>query len=404
MIIKQYLTKLINLYKSFQWFSFAKRHHYSYLALMLGFGLAGYAYLLLFPMLAVVGLLGMQSASLQPLSMDMLSACLSWFALMVFSIGITHHIFSMRFPAPMGVVLKPEQAPRIFSLVADYTQSKWLPKIGGIIITEHFELDIRTIPGNTYPHWPKKMLIIGLPLLQSLSEAQVANLLQRKCLQYKLGSNLFSNWLYQCYVTWPQYASVFRARHRLGDQLIAGFFQLYAPAYRKFAAYAMQQRELNADRLALAQINDVDLFKTIQAESVYRHFFNAIYLPKIRQTMVNGGIRSSSIKPYAGFPAALRKVMTNKRIQLWLEWLLSQSAGNMEPTPALQQRMDTIGHNRLRPPPVVVQAAAALLAPVYTALVPLVDIHWARKTAQLAQGSRAIKRKKPLGLQLRPSV
>ena len=383
MNIKKYFSSLVDLIKTRRLFPFVKQHPYSYFTMVIAVACMGYLYLLLFPVLAIIGLWALQVTAQQQVSAEMLSECLLWLALMVISIAITHHIVSMRFAPPKGVLLKAEQVPKLFALIHKYTQSKLSARIQHVIITEHFELDIRKTPVSGYPVWSHNSLVIGLPLLQCLSEEQFAHALQRRCLQLKLDRHLLGNWMFHLSGVWPRYANAFRARHRLGDQLIAWFFQIYASAYQRFSVYVAQQTELNLESAALAHINDGDLFKTIQTEAVSRYFYNKVYLPKIEQATASGVAAPVSVKPYAGLPSALKKVMTEKRIAQWLAILAQQPEGNREPVPSLIQRMENIGHSRIKPPQLVtISAAKSLFGPAYPAIVQTIDKFWLKHTNQ----------------------
>ena len=155
--------------QSFQLHTFSQERPYYYRVLMLILALLGYVYLLAFPLAAIATLIQLFEVSRQPLSQEIMTTCIIWCGLFIFFVAMSHHIFSLKFPAPQGLTLKPDKAPKLFELLTS-NQQGWL-RISAVIITEKFELEIRKQPICGIPLWSRNVLVIGLPVMQCMPHA-----------------------------------------------------------------------------------------------------------------------------------------------------------------------------------------------------------------------------------------
>ncbi len=73
------------------------------------------------------------------------------------------------FPAPTGTKLKRKQVPELFALVNRLTKSLQAPSFHQILLTSEFNASVCQVPRLGIFGWQKNYLILGLPLMQSLS-------------------------------------------------------------------------------------------------------------------------------------------------------------------------------------------------------------------------------------------
>jgi len=369
----------------FRFHRFAYGYPRIYLFCVLAAALAGYGFLLLFPIATIVGV-GELFEIIQKSQFDIATVtyALIWFAILIFCIAMSYHILTVRFELPKGVSLSSDKAPRLFAVLGDAKSSIFWPKFTSVLLSEQFELEIYKTPVNGIPVWSRNTLIIGFPLLQTLSQPYFNCILERKLLQYSKGRNVVTNWLYQLQHIWMLYPDAFSRRKLLGEQLIVWFFRVYSPFYKKFSIYMAQQEELAADSITLHHINDSDLFKSIEAQIVSEYFFQQIYLPKLNKFVRENSAAAPNIQPYTNLYRAHRKMVTPERCKNWLDMLVKKTVNTRSKIPTLSQRMHNIGHTKIRLPSLDGGSAAEyFFQSHYLAAAQVMDNIWLNKINRL---------------------
>jgi len=204
MIFKDKAKKLYSSTRSFKVSAVAWRHPLAYLTATTALALIGYTYLLAFPATAVYALMRLFALAQQPFEQSSITSALVWFAVLLFATAISHHIFTIRFPNIKELALQADKLPQLFALISNKKRWSW-PQIKKVVLTDRYELEIRKTPIMGIPFWSYDTLIIGFPLMQSLSCSQFQCLLHRKLLQYCKGRNILSNWLQNLIFVWPLY-------------------------------------------------------------------------------------------------------------------------------------------------------------------------------------------------------
>ena len=364
-----------------------KLHHFAngyprtYFSTVVAAALVGYGFLLLFPLLGVVALSELfDVAQKSILDIYTLSHALIWFAILIFSIAMSHHIFTVRFELPKGVSLSADKTPRLFEIIENKKSRLFWPRFSSVLLCEQFELEIYKTPALGIPVWSKNTLLVGFALMQTLPQHYFTCALERKLIQFAKGRNIVTNWLSQLQYIWIQYPDAFSERKLLGEQLIVWFFKLYAPFYKKFSLYVAQREELAADRIALRHINDFDLFKSIESQAIGEYFFHKIYLPMLGKLVREKNAVAANLSPYTTLPKVYRTTVTAERCKQWLDMFLKNTVNTRTNMPTLSQRTQNIGHSRIRLPNLEGACAAeSIFETHYPIAVRIMDSLWRTK-------------------------
>ena len=308
--------------------------------------LFGYAYLLLFPFGAAFSLYQLYLTLQLPFDTQMLVLALSWSSVVLFCVGITHGFTTLKFKDPEGIPVPRDKAQLVYNKIDEIQNNiKW-PKIDNVILSRRLELNIVKTPRWYAPFWSKTTLVIGYPFLQTLSPENFDCALTRKLLQFAKRKNVLVNWLSFLRVTWVQYPAAFKERNKVGDQLSYWFFRLYSSVYRHLALYVTQLDELEADNLALKELNDRDLFRTIETIRIVQRFLNEHYWPKL-----NAALKSATppekIKPYEHLPRTAGQMMRSNKVEQWLKLLMLETESEGSCEPSFRARMDMMGYTKV---------------------------------------------------------
>jgi hypothetical protein len=341
--------------------SLAETYPRGYLLLATGLALAGYGWLLLFPWLVLVGVSnGYEALTGQPaIAWDQL---LIWSAVAAGAAPVTYRIARFRPALPAGIVLDRRKAPALFALVGELSRHYRRPGIDRVVITGAFALDLVKTPRRAIPVWSVNTLVIGLPLMQTLSPAQFRSALARRLGQFSKRDNPLGNWLYQLRRVWPQYAVATEASGP-GLEPVRWFFSVFAPFYERVSLPAARLDELAADGYAMEVCSDEEVLAAITTETVCRLYLEEKYWPVYGR--LSATARKAMPKPHVGMVSVLRAGLQGDRGQPWLAKAMDWEPRWDDPVPSLVERVANLGHLKTR----LHELAAVPAAAVYLGTV-----------------------------------
>jgi len=349
-----------------------------YLALTLSLGLCGYLFLLLFPALVV----SMPAALLY--AIKPLMSAQDWFVVIVevlllaFGAVMSYVIFNARFAMPSGLELKQEDFPRLFELLAELSQEYGEPRIDRVVLRDRFEVRIVKTPCNGFAFTTIRTLVIGLPVLLTMSPLDVHVLLARRIGQLAGRHSRLNSWLYFLRDMWAQYLADCGPRGRRKVRPVCGFFRCYVPLYRAFSVPLARNSELDADRYALQAMNDRDTARAITCQELTDAYLTRTFWPGIIQTAKQSVKREAL--PHAQMAKLFTAGLPADQLQATLERIESRGKNPRTAMPGLAERLDCIGHREpLVPRALSVTAARFYLGGACDACIEMVDRRAQRK-------------------------
>jgi hypothetical protein len=340
--------------------SLAENYPRGYLLVATAVALAGYGWLLLFPWLVVAGASGGYSALTgQPaIAWNQL---LIWSAVTAGATLVTYRIARFRPALPAGIALERNRAPALFNLVGELCRHYRGPAIERVVISGAFELEILKTPCRALPVWSVSTLVIGLPLIESLSSAQFRCVLARRLGQFSKRYNRLVNWLNQLRRIWPQYAIGSEAAGP-GFQPVRWFFSVFASFYDLVSLPAARLDELAADSYAMEVCSDEEVLEAITIETVCRLYLEEKYWPVYQR--LTAAVRRAMPKPHTGMVCVLRAGLQGERGRLWFVKVTDGEPCRDDPMPSLAKRVENIGYLKPRMGEIAaVSAAVVYLGP-----------------------------------------
>jgi hypothetical protein len=319
---------------------FAELHPRAYLFFMAVFALLGYGCLLLFPLLALAGLVGVCRALVSVPDIHWLSM-LAWMLVAGFSGLTSYRLFQFRCPLPAGVVLERQQAPSLFQLLDDMCAHYACPRIDRVLLTDGYAIDVVDTPEQALPIRPTRSLLIGISLLQCLSMTRFQCALARRLGQSSRRNNHLLNWLYALRSIWTCYGETACGADP-AYLPVRTLFALYAPLYTVLGTVAARLDELQADSYAMELFNDEDVLDAITTDAVHRLFLRERYWPAIRKLREQGaGIDASA---WTRIPMVLKAGLHAGNISRHIEQAMTAEQHWDDPWPSLVRRIENIGH------------------------------------------------------------
>jgi hypothetical protein len=374
--IKIRITNAVSkvLHKIYVFIDTSIRHYPQfYLALAVLAASVGYTYVLMFPVLVIMGPLNAYTA----LTSDAINwvSVSTWTVVTIIAALVSYRITQFKSVQPVGLTLSEDKAPELFKLILQARETFGRPEIHRIVITSDYELDIIKTPKWALPVYSSNTMIIGLPVLQCHAPEQLACMIARRIGQFSKNHNPITNWLYQLRAIWHMYYLTYTKNKAIGTELLRGFFYIFAPFYDFASVIAARLDELRADSYAMEIYNDEVVREMITADTIYRWYLENEYWPAIYKI----GEISPKTKPtpHAKMTVSLRNKLNTEKIAALTEDMMKIECTSNVVVPPLTIRLENIGHETPRmSQPEGDTAAMFYLGNLMDGVIDLIDKLW----------------------------
>jgi hypothetical protein len=285
------------------------------------------------------------------------------------------YLANLKTSGPSGRTLGKPEAPELFALVEQLRTEFGSPAIGRIVLTPDYELELVRRPRSIYPFLFENVLVIGLPLLESLSPVYLKVLLARRIGHLAHSYRRPGAWLYHLGFAWEHHRRTFAHGWGPNHLIMRAFFSWYAPLFRAATRHTARNEELHADGCAMQIINDYDVAEAMSMTAVGKTFFE--------QRFLRGLLKQASTHPappylpYSGFPRAIRKGLTQDRLTRLLNRAWVENTPPGASAPALRERLEAIGHSAAPVPALPGDSAAtSLLGDALRSIQKEMDAAW----------------------------
>lgn len=119
----------------------------------------------------------------------------------LFGLGIIR-LFWVSFPRPKGLELNSKQVPKLFALVDELRVALNTPKFDHILLTDEQNAGVLQIPRLGFLGWQRNYLLLGLPLMQSLSPQQFRAVVAHELGHLSGNHSRFAGWIYRVRKIW----------------------------------------------------------------------------------------------------------------------------------------------------------------------------------------------------------
>lgn len=121
-----------------------------------------------------------------------------------------------RLPKPQGIELQRDQAPVLFAAMDRMRKKMGGPRFHHVLITDEMNAAVVQRPVFGFFGWPRNYLILGLPLLESLSADEALSVVAHEYGHLAGSHSKFGAYIYRLRHTWATISAI-------ADQLQGGF-------------------------------------------------------------------------------------------------------------------------------------------------------------------------------------
>ena len=351
-----------------------KKSSHFYLGAVTVLAVTGHAYVMLFPALFLTGILSIYASITAAEPIDIM-AVIAWAVIAIIAGLVSFRALQFKPTRPVGLALTNDKVPELFTLVHEIRSQHKRPAIHRIVVTGNYDIDIVRTPKWALPFQLSNTLLIGLPVMQSLSPRQFECLLAGRIGQFSMRDNLLTNWLYQQRAIWSQYRAAYRTQKGFGVEPLKLFFAVYTPFYKSVSTRAARQDKLKADSYAMQLYNDEEVREMITADSLCRWFLNKQYWPAVYK--MAAADTKTPPAPHTKMAPTVYTNINGGKLQSFMAKVAEYTPPSNSTEPCLQSRIENIGHEKARmASPATKTAAAEYLGGSLKNVIALVDKLW----------------------------
>ncbi len=261
--------------------------------------------------------------------------------------------------------------PELFATIDELRDRLNSPPIHHVVINYDFNAAIYQAPRFGWLGWYRNYLVLGLPLLQSLSPEQFKSTLAHELGHLSGNDSRFAGWIYQIRYMWEQLT---RDNNLFVFQW---FFRWYEPLIKAYSFILVRDREYVADALARRMTSP-----EVTASDLIQTYIYQYYLQECFGSQLDLQSQSTKTPPQdvvTQMLAALRQPLDPQAARIWLGLTLGEATDTDDTHPCLSDRLAAVGYpipTSWTPQPILITAAEKFFGDRLIDLATDLDTQW----------------------------
>lgn len=354
--------------------SFGERHPVFYLGAMLLFAMLAYSWLFLFPLSFIALTAYIPYAIYQASHYLAYAVVLLEVILAGVAAWMTYEIWKLPVPYPVGRPLNQDEAPVLRTMIDDLCKKHHVPRIQRIRIIRDYSIELVRTPERGFPFTYTSSLLIGMPLMQSLSARYLMAAIEREIVHLSGVHKRPASMLYFMRQLCVQYQLAWRRNWALPSLIMRAFFAWYTPLFKLLSPTACRMQQYYADKKVQSALRDQTLVNMLVTTIISKHYLENDFWPHLYNKAYRH--KQPPYLPYASLDHNLRAKLDNDNAQAWLNAEMTSTSSTTD-TPSLKQRLEQLAvfHVSL-PPPVTESAAKYFLGDSFKVITGQLDQVW----------------------------
>lgn len=347
----------------------AKRNPGLYKLRVVGLALFGYGYLVGILLLLIALLIGALAslAVLKGLAIKLIIPIAGFVWLVLKAMWV-------RIAAPEGYALKRKEAPALFARVDSIRRQLKAPQFHRILITDDFNAAVVQVPRLGLLGWHRNYLLLGLPLMKTLTTEQLAAVLAHEFGHLAGGHGRFGNWIYRLRMSWARLQHALEQSQHWGSFVFRPFIQRFVPYFNAYSFPLARANEFEADAASARLTSPMAAAEALTSVNVMGAWIGERYWPRVHALADQQP--APSFAPYASLGQGYAGELGEEDTQRWLEQALARKTSGADTHPSLSDRLAAIGQAPRIAPPAAGQAADSLLGDALAGITAAMDRQW----------------------------
>lgn len=296
--------------------------------------------------------------------------------LLVFGVFIWGVVKAMwvRVEPPTGFEVTRREAPQLFALLDELRRALKAPRFHHVLVVNDYNAAVAQVPRLGIFGWPRNYLLIGLPLMKTLTIEQFKAVLAHEMGHLSGGHGRLGNWIYRQRQRWMQLMRMLDEQGRQGRFLFKPFLDRFAPYFNAYSFPLARANEYEADAVAARLTSPQVMGAALTSVDVIDSYLSQRYWPQIFKQAEDQPL--PSFLPYHAMAADVAGGLEASATQGWLEQALQRQTTVADTHPALADRLQALGVAPQVASPAAGQAADALLGTALPTVTTHFDQRW----------------------------
>lgn len=286
----------------------------------------------------------------------------------------------VRFTPPQGIPLQSEHAKTLFLEAEHLRKNLKAPKIHQILLTDDLNAAMVQTPRLGVFGWQTNHLIIGLPLMMSLSPDQFRAIVAHELGHLAGGHSRFGGWIYRIRRSWAQLMMNLEKQNHWGSFIFKRFFTWYVPIFDANSFVLRRANEYEADRASERIVGVKQAGEALIRLNLTNSFLNENFWPGIFKQVETQSEPTAFV--YGEMQKALQTVPDPEQARRWLDQALAERTDSSDTHPSLTDRLSALGQIPQIPGPIDESAAEHFFGNSLDGFIDQVSEGW--KEAHLA--------------------
>jgi Zn-dependent protease with chaperone function len=305
-------------------------------------------------------------------------------SLLLYAMGIIGGLFfpvlmclRVRIEPPTGIEIRAGHAPDLFATINDLSSKLGAPRFDHVLITDELNAGIQQLPRLGIFGWPRNYLLIGLPLMKSLTRQQFKAVLAHEFGHLAKGDGVVSHSIYRQRRRWIRLMAVLEVTESKGRFLFMPFLNWFVPHFGALSFPLARANEYEADAISVRLTSSRVTAEALTGMEVVGGYLSDLYWPRIDAEF--GEHSQPDREPYSEMSDAFATCLGKESCHIWLDPAMARKTTYEDTHPALSNRLAAIGEQPSFEPPEPGQAADGLLGPSLDATTRALDASWKDK-------------------------
>jgi Zn-dependent protease with chaperone function len=286
----------------------------------------------------------------------------------------------VRLEPPQGRVLTSAECPELFRLIEEVRVKVQAPSVDSVLLTSDFNAAIVQHPRFGIFGGNRNYLMLGLPLMQSLSPEEFQAVIAHEFGHLSGAHGRFGAWIYRLRTGWARLLGALQAHSHWGAALFTRFFNWYAPLFSAYSFVQARQQEYEADRMSVATVGREATASALLRVNTHGEFLSETFWPSIFKRADEDP--APTMSPFAMLGSSLQQRDPGFAPDRALAKALAQRTGYGDTHPCLADRLKAIAVEPYVPGSIESSAAEVLLGATVENLRRDLDERWRTSVKQ----------------------
>jgi Zn-dependent protease with chaperone function len=286
----------------------------------------------------------------------------------------------VRLDPPQGRPLTSAECPELFRLIESLRGKSGAPRVDQVLLTGDFNAAIVQHPRFGIFGGTRNYLILGLPLMQSLSQLEFQAVVAHEFGHLSGAHGRFGAWIYRLRTGWARLLSALQAHGHWGAALFTRFFNWYAPLFGAYSFVQARQQEYEADRMSVVAVGREATASALLRVNMQGEFLAETFWPAIFKRA--DADPAPTMSPFAILGPSFKLRDPTAAPDRSLAKALTQKTGYGDTHPCLADRLRAIAVEPYVPEVIQSSAAEALLGSTVDSLRYELDERWRSSVRQ----------------------